>query len=40
MERNSTMIDVAREAGVGLKTVSRYVNGETNIAPALGERIG
>lgn len=35
-----TMKDVAREAGVALKTVSRYVNGETNINPELAERIG
>lgn len=35
-----TMKDVAREAGVSLKTVSRYVNGETNIDPALAARIG
>lgn len=34
-----TMNDVAREAGVGLKTVSRYVNGETNINPQLAARI-
>lgn len=33
------MNDVAREAGVGLKTVSRYVNGQTNIDRALVERI-
>jgi LacI family transcriptional regulator len=33
------MNDVAREARVALKTVSRYVNGETNINPAMAERI-
>jgi LacI family transcriptional regulator len=33
------MVDVARVAGVGTKTVSRFVNGETNIDPALVERI-
>ncbi|MHA7984295.1 LacI family DNA-binding transcriptional regulator [Rathayibacter sp. CAU 1779] len=33
------MNDVAREAGVSLKTVSRFVNGETNIDPALAARI-
>nr|WP_286329715.1 LacI family DNA-binding transcriptional regulator [Agromyces marinus] len=33
------MNDVAREAGVALRTVSRYVNGETNIDPTLVERI-
>lgn len=35
-----TMNDVARAAGVSLKTVSRYVNGETNIDPVLVDRIG
>ena len=35
-----TMNDVAREAGVALRTVSRYVNGATNIDPILAERIG
>ena len=39
MSAAPTMVDVAREAQVGLKTVSRYVNGETNIDPALVERI-
>lgn len=39
MPKSPTMNDVAREAGVALKTVSRYVNGETNINPALTERI-
>lgn len=39
MLRSPTMNDVAREAGVALKTVSRFVNGETNINPALTERI-
>lgn len=34
-----TMNDVAREAGVALKTVSRYVNGATNVDPVLAERI-
>jgi len=34
-----TMNDVAREAGVALKTVSRFVNGATNIDPALAARI-
>lgn len=33
------MVDVARAAGVSLKTVSRHVNGATNIAPALDDRI-
>ncbi|MER6945985.1 LacI family DNA-binding transcriptional regulator [Nonomuraea sp. NPDC000554] len=37
--RNPTMKDVAHEARVSLKTVSRHVNGETNIDPALAERI-
>lgn len=34
-----TMNDVAREAGVALRTVSRYVNGARNIDPQLAERI-
>lgn len=34
-----TMNDVAREAIVSLKTVSRFVNGETNINPAMAARI-
>jgi LacI family transcriptional regulator len=34
------MNDVAREAGVALKTVSRFVNGATNIDPVLSGRIG
>lgn len=38
--RPPTMNDVAAAAGVGLKTVSRYVNGATNINPDLSERIG
>ncbi len=33
------MNDVAREAGVALKTVSRFVNGATNIDPVLRSRI-
>lgn len=37
--RPPTMKDVAKVAGVGLKTVSRYVNGETNINPELSQRI-
>lgn len=40
MPANPTMNDVAREAGVALKTVSRYVNGQTNIDPVLSARIG
>lgn len=39
MGSNPTMNDVAREARVALKTVSRYVNGETNINPVMAERI-
>jgi len=34
-----TMNDVARTAGVSLKTVSRVVNGETTVAPDLAERV-
>ncbi len=39
MAHNPTMKDVAREAGVALRTVSRFVNGETNIKPELADRI-
>lgn len=39
MVRRPTMNDVASSAGVALRTVSRFVNGETNIDPALAERI-
>lgn len=38
--RPPTMKDVAEVAGVALKTVSRYVNGETNIDPGMMDRIG
>lgn len=34
-----TMRDVARQAGVSLKTVSRVVNGETTVAPDLAARV-
>ncbi len=37
--RRATMTDVAKAAGASLKTVSRYVNGETNIDPLLVARI-
>nr|WP_184541299.1 LacI family DNA-binding transcriptional regulator [Streptosporangium becharense] len=33
------MKDVAAEAGVALKTVSRVVNGEAGVAPAMAERV-
>jgi len=39
MGSSPTMNDVAREAGVALRTVSRYVNGATNIDSDLAERI-
>ncbi|UFU03230.1 LacI family transcriptional regulator [Ruania suaedae] len=39
MDRGPTMNDVADAASVSLKTVSRYVNGATNINPELAERI-
>ena len=39
MGTSPTMNDVAREAGVALRTVSRYVNGATNIDADLAERI-
>jgi LacI family transcriptional regulator len=38
-EGRPTMNDVARRAGVSLKTVSRVVNGETTVAPALAARV-
>ena len=31
---SATIHDVAREAGVSIKTVSRVINGERNVAPA------
>ena len=37
--RRPTMIDVAREAGVALKTVSRVVNDEPGVHPATAERV-
>ncbi|MCS5713640.1 LacI family transcriptional regulator [Herbiconiux sp. CPCC 205716] len=39
MPKPPTMKDVAAAAGVALKTVSRHVNGATNIDPALASRI-
>ena len=38
-QRRATMTDVAQAAQVSLKTVSRFVNGETNIDPAISGRI-
>jgi LacI family transcriptional regulator len=37
--RRATMTDVAKAAGVSLKTVSRFVNGETNISPQISARV-
>ena len=37
--RQPTMVDVAARAGVALKTVSRYVNGDPTIGAGLAERI-
>lgn len=37
--RKATMNDVARLAGVGLKTVSRVVNEETGVSPAVRKRV-
>ena len=37
--RRPTMVDVAREAGVGLGTVSRVVNQDPNVRPELVERV-
>lgn len=39
MAGTPTMKDVAREANVALKTVSRFVNGEMNINPVMAARI-
>lgn len=37
--RRTTIIDVAREAGVSYKTVSRVLNDEPHVKPALRERV-
>ena len=37
--RKPTMTDVAREAGVSQKTVSRVLNGEPNVRPHIHERV-
>lgn len=37
--RRATMKDVAALAGVGIKTVSRVVNGEAGVSPAMAERV-
>jgi LacI family transcriptional regulator len=39
VSRQPTMNDVARAAGVSLKTVSRVVNGEATVAPDLAARV-
>jgi LacI family transcriptional regulator len=39
MVQRPTMNDVARTAGVSLKTVSRVVNGESSVAPDLAARV-
>ena len=33
------MVDVAKEAGVALRTVSRVINGDSTVGEALAERI-
>ena len=38
-KRRPTMVDVAALAGVGLKTVSRVVNGEPGVSPELEARV-
>jgi LacI family transcriptional regulator len=35
----ATLIDVAREAGVSFKTVSRVINGEPGVAPATAQKV-
>ena len=37
--REATVKDVAREAGVSVMTVSRVINGKTNVRPATAEKI-
>lgn len=37
--RRPTMRDVALLAGVGIKTVSRVINGEANVSPSTAERV-
>src|SRR5262249_43404736 len=37
--RRPTMVDVALQAGVSLKTVSRVINGEPSVAPILVDRV-
>ena len=37
--KRPTMVDVAREAGVSLKTVSRVVNGESSVGDATAEKV-
>jgi LacI family transcriptional regulator len=37
--REATIKDVAREAGVSIMTVSRVINGKTNVRPATAEKI-
>jgi LacI family transcriptional regulator len=39
IEQRTTIIDVARAAGVSHKTVSRVLNGEPHVRPALKERV-
>lgn len=38
-KREATIKDVAREAGVSMMTVSRVINGKTNVRPATAEKI-
>ena len=38
-QKRPTMVDVAREAGVALRTVSRYANGDATVGPEFAERI-
>lgn len=39
MRKRATMTDVAALAGVGLKTVSRVVNGEAGVSPEMAEKV-
>jgi LacI family transcriptional regulator len=39
VEKRTTIVDVARDAGVSYKTVSRVLNGEPHVKPDLQRRV-
>lgn len=39
VEKRTTIVDVARDAGVSYKTVSRVLNGEPHVTPDLQKRV-